>query len=90
MEEAQGLPVQPIIGPLPVALEPKWSWEPGEIPANLQVAYEEWLINMELDLCRVHGLAGNEAKAFLGRASGPQFVFPPPALWQHLVVVPCW
>ena len=58
------------IGPQQQEAPFDWTWEAGSLPANLELAWLEWLRAAEAAWCRIHDLCGNQRRPFLGRSKG--------------------
>ena len=48
----------------------EWTWAAEEIPADLELAWLEWLRAAEAAWCRIHDLCGTQRRPFLGRSKG--------------------
>ena len=69
----KAFPVSLPTGPQQESLEHNWSWQTNSLPQAFAHSYCEWLVRMEDDMCRLHGLEGREAAKHRGRAKGPVF-----------------
>ena len=63
-------PTQVPVGPRRQEEQFEWTWAAEENPADLELAWLEWLRAAEAAWCRIHDLCGTQRRPFLGRSKG--------------------
>ena len=63
-------PTQVPVGPRRQEEQFEWTWAAEEKPADLELAWLEWLRAAEAAWCRIHDLCGTQRRPFLGRSKG--------------------
>ena len=63
-------PTQVPVGPRRQEEQFDWTWAAEEMPADLELAWLEWLRAAEAAWCRIHDLCGTQRRPFLGRSKG--------------------
>ena len=66
----KAFPTELPIGPRQKEAPFDWTWEEGNLPANLEQAWLEWLRAAEAAWCRIHDLCGAQRRPYLGRSKG--------------------
>ena len=66
----KAFPTELPIGPRQQEAPFDWTWEAGSLPANLELAWLEWLRAAEAAWCRIHDLCGNWRRPLWEEAKG--------------------